>query len=862
MGRFHIAIVTTAVCALEVFGTTRAFGQGQARLFDDLEVSHATRGSVSSHGPTTVHAFGRFPLAFVENRGQFDERSCFVARWGGMTAYFTRDAFVLQLVSRPPQRHSRIDLGRNEETSANDDVFGANVFLTFEGASVDVAVEGSGELSGRYNYFIGNDPSRWRTEVPGYGAIRYRGLYPGIDVVVRTENGRLEYDLLLAPGAEPAEIVVHCEGAESLCIDEDGSLVLNTAAGPLEQPRPATYQIGAAGDREPIRCSYRLLSQDRFGFDVPSRAREELLVIDPGLVYSTFLGGTGDDNEGGFALDPTGAVVATGHTDSSDFPSSPGAYDTTFNGGLFDVFVAKLSADGSSLLYATFLGGSANDDQPRVTVDAAGAAFVTGHTDSADYPTTPGAYDTSFNGADDVFVTKLSADGSTLLYSTFLGGSASDVGQDIAVDANAAALVTGFTHSSNFPTTPGAFDTSFNGSNDAFVAKLNANGTSLLYSTFLGGSGEDGSYVHLMDLALDATGAAHVTGTTNSSDFPTTPGAFDTTFNGANDVFVAALSADGSALLYSTFLGGSSLNYPGDIAVDATGAAFVTGFTYSSDFPTTSGAFDTTINGAFDTFVSKLSANGGSLVYSTFLGGTNRDSGGGIAVDILGAVFVSGATDSFDFPTTNGAYDTSFNGSNDAFVTKLSTDGSSLQYSTFLGGSSSDGANSIAVDVTGAVVVAGAASSSDFPTTPGAYDTTYNGGSEDGFLSKLELVAGECQGDPGFTLTVPSEAPIGEFIDICTGAPAGDLVALLASLGHGPTVTPYGTFCLDFPPLVLFTFVMPGSGSRCFHRYITCAPDLVGVTGYLQFVALTPGGAEDGLSNQSPVTVVDHGGCG
>jgi hypothetical protein len=289
----------------------------------------------------------------------------------------------------------------------------------------------------------------------------------------------------------------------------------------------------------------------------------------------------------------------------------------------------------------------------------------------------------------------------------------------------------------------------------------------------------------------------------------------------------------------------------------------VHGHTESFDFPATPGAYDTTQNGSRDVFVAKLDASGSTLLYSTFLGGSNLEEPRALALDVTGAAVVTGWTYSSDFPTTPGAYDTTINGDADVYVTKLDPSGSTLLYSTFLGGSAFDRAHALALDAAGDAVVSGTTYSSDFPTTPAAYDTDYDGGGGDAFVAKLNLFGrGDCSGDPGFTLTVPAEAPIGEFIDICTSAPAGDLVALLASLGQGPTVTPYGTLCLDFPPLVLFTFVMPRGGSRCFHRYITCTPDLVGVTGYLQFVALEPSGAADGISNQKSITVVDHGGCG
>ncbi|MCM3541322.1 HYR domain-containing protein, partial [Priestia endophytica] len=291
-------------------------------------------------------------------------------------------------------------------------------------------------------------------------------------------------------------------------------------------------------------------------------------------------------------------------------------------------------------------------------------------TGSADFPTTPGAFDTTYNGNGDAFVTKLDPTGSMLIYSTYLGGTNVEVGNDIVVDAGGNAYVTGLTFSTNFPTTPGAFDTTYNGSGDVFVTKLNPTGSTLIYSTYLGGgtSTEQGE-----GIAVDAGGNAYVTGFTHSTDFPTTPGAFDTTLSGFVDAFVTKLNPTGSMLIYSTYLGGTDSDRGFGIALDAGGNAYVTGFTESANFPTTPGAFDTTYNGSGDVFVTKLNPTGSTLIYSTYLGGTNEEGGSGIAVDAGGNAYITGFTNSTDFPTTPGAFDTTLNGNSDAFVTKLGT---------------------------------------------------------------------------------------------------------------------------------------------------------------------------------------------
>jgi hypothetical protein len=481
-----------------------------------------------------------------------------------------------------------------------------------------------------------------------------------------------------------------------------------------------------------MAVTYQMMGQS-YGFVLPEGYDPTYpLVIDPELVYSTFLGGSSMEDGYAIAVDGTGSAYVTAHTVSSDFPTTAGAFDTSYNGGMYgDVFVAKLNAAGMGLVYATFLGGSDSDIGEAIAVDGVGSAYVTGYTYSSDFPTTAEAFNTNHNGYEDAFVVKLNATGTGLVYATFLGGSGWDYGHAIAVDGADSAYVMGRTASSDFPTTEGAFDTSYNGGYwDTFVVKLNATGTGLSYATFLGGSGGEA-------IAVDGAGSAYVTGFTESSDFPTTEGAFDTSYNGGDlDTFVVKLNAAGTGLSYATFLGGSGGDVGEGIAVDGVGSAYVTGCTSSSDFPTTPGAFDTNYS-SHDAFVVKLNAAGTGLAYSTFLGGGDRDSGGAIAVDGAGSAYVTGHTHSPDFPTTAGAFDTSYNGNSDPFVVKVNAAGTGLAYATFLGGSSGDIGHGIAVDGAGSAYVTGGTSSSDFPTTAGAFDTNYNGG--DAFVTKLAL---------------------------------------------------------------------------------------------------------------------------
>jgi hypothetical protein len=465
------------------------------------------------------------------------------------------------------------------------------------------------------------------------------------------------------------------------------------------------------------------------------------------LDYSTYLGGTfgggGAAASGlGIAVDDAGSAYVTGSTPAIDFPTTAGVFDASLNGAS-DVFVTKLNSSGAELLYSTYLGSSGADIGTGIAVDAFGSAYVTGSiqfygaSSSANFPTTVGAFATSWKGGYyEAFVTKLEPGGAALAYSTYLGGSGWDFARGIAVDGLGSAYVTGQTDAfGDFPTTAGAVDATQNGANDAFVTKLSPSGAALEYSTYLGGGLDE----YGASIAVDAGGAAYVTGPTNSTDFPTTAGAYATSSFGG-DLFVAKLDAGGAALAYSTYLGGSSNDYPGSIAVDASGSAYVTGSTASVDFPTTPGAFDTSWNGGYDIFVTNLDPNGAALRYSTYLGGSGDDNGQGIAVESAGSVALTGRTSSADFPTTADALSTAWNGSGDAFIARLDPAGAALAYSTYLGGSSDDSGTGIALDFDGDVYLVGSTDSPDFPTTAGAFDSTADGQSN-AFVVKLSFLS-------------------------------------------------------------------------------------------------------------------------
>jgi hypothetical protein len=612
--------------------------------------------------------------------------------------------------------------------------FVSQMRMQLVGSAPDPQMRGLDELPGKVNYFRGNDSTHWRTNVRTYRRVKYTAVYPGVDLVYYGQPQQLEYDFIVAPGADPSTIKLAFAGVEHTAVDARGDLVLKTAGEPLRFQRPIIYQV-EDGRRHTVEGGYVHASPREIGFQVGTYDRARPLIIDPVLSYSTYLGGSGNDQGNGIAVDATGAAYMTGYTSSIDFPTL-NPLQPTHNAGFLDAFVAKLTPDGTALVYATYLGGSGQDNAHGIAVDSAGAAYVTGTTGSPDFSTVRCVQATK-RALEDAFVAKLSTDGSELIYSTYLGGGGRDFGTAIAVDLTGAAYVTGTTQSSDFPTVNAFQPVVGNpGGNDGFVAKLTPDGTALAYSTYLGGSfSEDGA-----GIAVDATGAAYVTGDTFSADFPTmNPVQPYRGTQGSSDAFVAKLAPGGKSLIYSTHLGGSFGDDGAGIAV-ATGAVYVTGSTLSPDFPTVNALQPMFRLG--DAFVVKLPPEGGSLMYATYLGGSARDSGSGIAVDTAGAAYVTGITRSPDFPTMN-PLQPAYAGFSDAFVAKLGADGAALVYSTYLGGSLADNGLAIAVDLPGAAYVTGLTGSANFltvdPCLPrvNPLQPAYGGGNSDAFVVKI-----------------------------------------------------------------------------------------------------------------------------
>lgn len=676
----------------------------------------------SAHAKRVLTGYSKLRASFVPNAGQLSSGEVrYVAQGAGYHFAFTNRQVELSFARRTR---------------------GEALALRFLGANPGVKLEARAKLAGKVNYLIGRDPARWRARLPTYRELVYRGLWPGIDLHLRGEPGRLEYEFRLRPGADPSRIRLAYLGARGVSLARSGALAIAAPLGTLMDRRPFAYQL-VGGKHRVVRSRYELQGRSGYGVSLGRYDMRRPVVIDPGLEYSTFLGGSDDEEASGIAVEG-GYAYIEGCTPSEDFPTTPGAFQTAHNpGGDFpcDLFVTKLARDGSALVYSTYLGGSDTDVGNGIAVEG-GRAYVAGVTFSTDFPTTPGAFQRAYAGGDaeiglgDGFVTELSKDGSALVYSTYLGGGGGDQVNDVKVEGGNA-YVTGITDSTDFPTTPGAFQRTDSGGLDVFVTKLAKDGSALSYSTLLGGGGDEESE----RLALEG-GHVYVTGLTGSSDFPTTPGAVQQAYAGGDDdAFVTKLAKDGSSLDYSTFLGGSSGDHGVGIAVEG-GDAYVTGLTGSTDFPTTPGAFQPAYGGGFrDAFVTKLDKRGAALAYSTYLGGQSNDAG--LAIGVAGGrAYVAGRTGSNsggpgenDFPITAGAAQPLFGGFFDAFVTKLAKSGSGLDYSTYLGGGDFDEATGIAVDGDHVYVTGGAGSG--FPTTAHAFQPAFAGGFTDAFVTKL-----------------------------------------------------------------------------------------------------------------------------
>jgi hypothetical protein len=770
MRRFRISGHVTGNClafcaaAILVIGLT-ALGRGiagesshvtQARLAShtQLQAKTAPASAIStSKSRSLIERYKQFPLSFEPNREQTNADVKFLARGDGYILFLTEKDAVLRMGKAP------------HNTSV--------LRMSLLGANAKPGFTGMEELSGKSNYFIGNQPDRWHINIPNYRKVAERNIYPGIDLVYYGTQRQLEYDYVIAPGADVSKIKIAFQGAKNLHLDAEGDLVFSVAGeNDIRLHKPVAYQnIGT--EKRLVAANYILKGKDSVEFGVANYDASRTLVVDPILAYSSYLGGSGIDSANSIAVAPDNTAFIAGSTFSSDFPTINALQPNEGGGPDFpqDAFVAKIKDDGSALAYSTYLGGSNEDAANGIAVDNSGNAYVTGKTISPNFPVTitntinplcgsDGKCGTTFNSlgrmVTNAFVTKLNAAGSGLLYSGFLGEFENVVGQAIAVDADGNAYVTGETEKNGvptviivppvakpapFPIVGNAFQTTYGGGRlNAFVTKIDATGTTILYSSYLGGDIEDVGY----GIALDSSANAYITGLTYSTDFPTTLGALQSTSGGAGDAFVAKvdtnLTAPSSSLVYSTYLGGSGLDQGNGIAVDSSGNAYVAGVTNSSSFGFAPTGFQKANAGEGDAFVAKLSTTG-LLSYFTYLGGTHADSATGIALDSTNNAYVTGTTASTDFPTAGAAFQPTYGGGNtDSFVAKLDPTGTALVYSSYLGGTNAELATGVAVDTSGSAYVTGQTCSENFPLANPLQPVP--GGNCDAYVAKVSILAG------------------------------------------------------------------------------------------------------------------------
>lgn len=743
-----------------------------------------------SKKPGVVPNYGKLPLSFEANQGQTDPQVRFTSRGNGYSLFLTDSAAVLDLSKPASGRASGQQPGTDGKGSAAERSAqkGDVIRMELVGADPKAHVEGTEPLPGKANYFVGNDPARWHTDVPTYAKVRYASVYPGVDLVYYGNQRQLEYDFVVAPGADPSKVRLHFEGAKRLALTPSGDLEVIGHNGQIAFHKPVIYQTIDGGRRD-VAGKFMLSNKDQVQFALGGYDRERALVIDPVLTYSTYFGSLSSSYS--VAVDTQGNAYIAGSAGPGQFPTVTGSYNTSQYSCC--AFVTKFNPSGSALVYADFFGGASfpyiygdPDTVSAIAVNSSGEVYATGFAYSTDFPVTNGAFQSvnnaGANRSSNAFVVKINSSGSALLYATYLGGSTSSAGNAIAIDGSGNAYIAGGTLDLDFPFTSGSFQTvnlaHAGGYVTGFVAKLGATGTSLGYATYLGGS----NLTRPNGIAVDGTGNVYIAGNTVSTDFPVTSGAFQTTDYPPSNVggginrlsttaFVTKLNPSGTNEVYSTYLGGNggtwgiSSDQANAIAVDGSGNAYVAGSTQSTDFPITAGAIQTSIpstNILGCSFVSKLNSDGSALAYSTYLAGGYQDFANGIVVDSLGDAYVVGGTWSQDFPVTPGALQVNANAlsSEDGFVSELNPNGTQLIYSTYLGGGNLDYANKAALDAGGNLYVTGEAASTDFPVTSSAYLRTWGGSGFTGFLTKLALSQST---SPQKTATPSFNPPGGQF---------------------------------------------------------------------------------------------------
>jgi hypothetical protein len=815
----------------------------------DLRASLSRAQPLREPGYNTgiVRSYGRLPLDFEVNRGQADKSVQYLARASAYDLLLSDQDTSLLLTQRASNDGHRLSPtpveviqhtfhALNWDATPRIPSSKAQLRLRFVGSNQASALEGIDQLAARSNYFIGNDPRRWIRDVPHYAKIRRQNIYPGIDIVYYGKANRLEFDFVVSRMADPAVIALKVEGADDLGINGLGDLAIRIGGQCVTLTKPLVYQTRDDG-LERVTGKYRRRDDGLIGFDIGDYDLSLPLVIDPTLVYSSYLGGDQRTNGYAIAVDTLGNAYVTGDSGRVGQDSS-----------LTDVFVKKIDPTGSMLLYSVYIGGNQRDIGYGIAVDSGGSVYLAGSTTSDDFPAVnpiqskPQSHTCGFPGYTTYcvhgFVARLNVTGNSLLYSTYLGGNNFDEVHGVALDTTGNAYVTGWTNSTTFPTV-NALQQYSGGGSDAFVAKLDPTGATLLFSTYLGGTQREGEFQTSCGIAVDSFGSVYVTGTTSSLDFPTMR-ALQPVYGGGGDAYVSKLDTNG-AMMYSTYLGGTNLDSGHAIVVNHAGEAFVTGTTYSTDFPTTPHVFQPTLAPTLDpilsnndAFVTKVNASGDSLAYSTYLGGQHQEVGYALAVDLSGNVCVTGYTSSINFPVVS-PFKSSVGGTynSNAFVTKLNGGGSELIYSTCLGGQTFDTSFGIALGPFGNAYVTGTALSNDFPVTksilafnlPGAFIAKLEDSSPpfvDITMSRSSYAVGEDVTATAIQISNPSLNPRKIRLELWLSVPGLGALTLLDLGSDGSLVLPTA-LSANAGPLSLFrvTSTFPPKGDWQFNSRIT-----------------------------------------
>ncbi len=676
--------------------------------------------------PQGIHPFEPGAIHFVPNLGQLDPLVRYTVKTNRESIYFLKSEVWIALAGP-------VDLARDSGSR------GPELRLSFHESNRTVQILGGSLMPARFNYCLGEDPSQWQTAVPSYASVVYREIYDHVDVTFSGTKGMLESIYTVKRGGDVDTISVALDGARWLRLDEEGNLVIETARGQLLETKPLAFQQTDQGRRE-VACRFTLDPvAKRYGFALDGPYDPEYaLVIDPIIGFSSYLGGAASDSVAASAVNAKGELYLAGQTFSTDFPVESSLFPNPAGKG--DTFVSKLSADGTTLLYSTYLGGSEFDSASSIFVDEnSGEVFLAGWTFSQNFPLVSPIRNMNSGGGDG-FIAQISTDGDSVNYATYLGGNDFDVITGIDVDVGGSIHVAGQTSSIDFPL-QSALQPVLRGVSDAFVTRLAAGGQSLRYSTYLGGSDLDGAQA----VEIDAAGRAYVTGFTSSLNFPTF-NPFQERLAGNTDAFVLGLSADGSGFVFATYLGGSDDDTANALVVDNMGTAHVTGRTRSADFPVTANAFQSSNNGRLDAFLTSFSSAAPAVTRSTYLGGSGDDEANAISVDSNGDCYLAGSTTSVDFPVANAIQASAF-GLTDVFVTRFSSGGQTLIFSTYLGGTSDDTALGLSVDAMGNIYLSGETRSTDFPIVE-PVQTAFGGGATDGFFVRIDPF------EPEFTSTL------------------------------------------------------------------------------------------------------------